>query len=126
MAPASTDIADKLDLELEIGIIVGKAGASFLTEAILLEKPFLISTYIPGQEGPNLRFLERYNLGWTCLESDRQQQLLTSIVRDPALLTEKVTSIQSYKAWNISANDSIPSIIDTLAATSPWQALKPG
>jgi UDP-N-acetylglucosamine:LPS N-acetylglucosamine transferase len=107
-------------------LIAGKAGASFLTEAIMLEKPSLITTYIPGQEGPNLRFLERYNLGWTCLEADRQQQLLTRIVRDPAPLTEKVASVQSYKAWNISANAGIPLIIDTLAATSPWQALKPG
>ena len=107
-------------------LIVGKAGASFLTEAIMLEKPSLITTYIPGQEGPNLRFLERYNLGWTCLEADRQQQLLSGIVRDPALLGEKVNSIQSYKTWNISATASIPSIIDTLAATSPWQAQKPG
>lgn len=107
-------------------IIAGKAGASFLTEAIMLEKPFLTTTYIPGQEGPNLRFLERYNLGWICLDAGKQQQLLTSIRSNPALLTEKVSSIQSYKTWNISANSSIPSIIDKLTAGSPLQAQKPG
>jgi UDP-N-acetylglucosamine:LPS N-acetylglucosamine transferase len=107
-------------------IIVGKAGASFLTEAIMLEKPFLVTTYIPGQEGPNLRFLERYNLGWICLDAGKQQQLLTSIVQNPALLAEKVSSIQSYKTWNISANASIPPIIEKLAAASPLQAQKPG
>jgi len=95
-------------------LIVGKAGASFLTEAIMLEKPFLITTYIPGQEGPTLRFLERYNLGWTCLDAGKQQQLLTGILRNPDLIVEKVSSIQTYKAWNISANAGIISLIDGL------------
>jgi processive 1,2-diacylglycerol beta-glucosyltransferase/1,2-diacylglycerol 3-beta-galactosyltransferase len=107
-------------------IIVGKAGASFLTEAIMLEKPFLITTYIPGQEGPNLRFLERYNLGWICLAANKQQQLLSSIRQNPALLAEKVSSIQSYKTWNISANASILPIIEKLAAASPLREQKPG
>lgn len=50
-------------------VIAGKAGASFMTEAFLLEKPFLVTSLIPGQETPNLRFLERHNLGWICLEA---------------------------------------------------------
>src|SRR5579883_1249100 len=95
-------------------LIVGKAGASFLTEAIMLEKPSLITTYIPGQEGPNLRFIERYNLGWTCLDARGQQKLLTRIVRNPDLIAEKVSSIQSYKQWNMSANASIPSVFNRL------------
>ncbi len=97
-------------------LIVGKAGASFLTEAIMLEKPSLITTYIPGQEGTNLRFLARYNLGWTCLDARGQQQLLARIVQNPDLIAEKVSSIQSYKTWNISANTCIPPVIDTLLA----------
>ncbi|HJT58767.1 MAG TPA: glycosyltransferase [Ktedonobacteraceae bacterium] len=100
-------------------IIVGKAGASFLTEAIMLEKPSLITTYIPGQEGPNLRFLDRYNLGWTCLDTHKQQQLLTSIMQNPALIAEKVSSIQSYKTWNIAANATIAPVIENLLAYQP-------
>src|SRR5579875_2649070 len=62
----------------------------------------------------NLRVIERYNLGWTCLDAGGQQQLLTRIVQNPHLIAEKVSSIQSYKQWNMSANASIPSVFNRL------------
>lgn len=98
-------------------VIVGKAGASFLTEAIFLEKPCIITTYIPGQEAPNLRFLEHYNLGWVCLEEEKQIQLLTQLASQPAMMAQKIASIREYKAWNIQANQAIPAIIEALLPT---------
>ncbi len=95
-------------------LIAGKAGASFLTEAFMLEKPFLVTTFIPGQEGPSLRFLERYNLGWVCLDAASQKRLLTTIASNPAMMTEKVTDIQTYKAWNMQANETFVPIIERL------------
>ena len=101
-------------------LIVGKAGASFLTEAFMLEKPFLLTTFIPGQEEPSLRFLERYNLGWVCLDAAAQKQLLTTIVSNPAMMAEKVASIQAYKAWNMQANKIFAPIIErVLLAENP-------
>lgn len=97
-------------------VIAGKAGASFLTEAFILEKPFLVTAFIPGQEEPNLAFIERYNLGWVALESALQRQLIAKIVSNPAVLAEKVSSIQAYKAWNISANANLLPIIEGLLA----------
>lgn len=100
-------------------LVVGKAGASFLTEAVMLEKPFLITAYIPGQEGPNLRFLERYNLGWTCLQPGLQVQLIAAIAHNPAMISEKVGSIRTYKTWNSSANAGIHGIIDGIVYQAP-------
>jgi UDP-N-acetylglucosamine:LPS N-acetylglucosamine transferase len=92
-------------------LIVGKAGASFISEAFMLEKPFIATTFIAGQETPNLRFIERYNLGWVCLTPAAQQVLLLALMRDPELIAAKVSSIRAYKAWNRQANQQIPAII---------------
>ena len=36
-------------------VIAGKAGASYLLEAVMLRRPFLVTNVVPGQEEPNLR-----------------------------------------------------------------------
>jgi processive 1,2-diacylglycerol beta-glucosyltransferase len=95
-------------------MIAGKAGASFICEAFTLEKPFLATAFIPGQETPNLQFIERHNLGWVCLEASAQQDLLTRIASNPAMIAEKMDGIRAYKAWNMQANQEICPIIDRL------------
>ncbi len=95
-------------------IIVGKAGASFITEAFMLEKPFLVTTLIPGQETPSLRFIERHNLGWVCLETTAQPGLLAKLAGNPGLLAEKASSIRKYRAWNTQANQAIEPLIARL------------
>lgn len=95
-------------------IIVGKAGASFVTEAFMLEKPFLVTAVIPDQETPTLAFIERHKLGWVRLEPTAQQKLLLEIAQNPELIAEKVASIQAYKTWNIQANSTIRAVIDHL------------
>ncbi len=95
-------------------VIAGKAGASFISEALMLEKPFLVTAFIPGQEAPNLQFIQRHNLGWVCLETTAQKELFASIASNPAMIAEKVDSIRAYKAWNVQANQDIGPIIDRL------------
>ena len=95
-------------------VIAGKAGASFISEAFMVEKPFLVTAFIPGQETPNLQFLERHNLGWVCLETRAQQELLSRMAGNPAMVAEKVASIRAYKAWNMQANIQIRPTIDQL------------
>lgn len=94
-----------------VDVIAGKAGASFMTEAFLLEKPFLVTSLIPGQETPNLRFLERHNLGWVCLEVVEQQKLLAKLASNSQMIAEKVDCIRAYRAWNVEANQAINSIV---------------
>ena len=97
-------------------VIAGKAGASFISEAFTLEKPFLVTSFIAGQESANLQFIEQHNLGWVCLEAGSLQALLARIAKNPALLAEKISSIRAYKAWNMQANEGIGTIIDRLLA----------
>jgi UDP-N-acetylglucosamine:LPS N-acetylglucosamine transferase len=97
-----------------VDMIAGKAGASFISEAFMLEKPFLVTAFIPGQETPNLQFIERHNLGWVCLETSAQKALVAKITSNQSLLLEKKRSIQAYKAWNLQANEHIIPLIERL------------
>src|SRR5436309_1278474 len=81
-------------------VIAGKAGASFISEAFMLEKPFLITAFIPGQETPNLQFIEQHNLGWVCLETGAQKDLLIKLASNPGMIAAKENSIRFYKSWN--------------------------
>ena len=95
-------------------VIVGKAGPNAIAEAVMLGKPFLATSFIPGQEEPNLAFLQRYNLGWVCLEVEAQRELMSRLATDPALIAEKVDSICAYRTWNLQANQHLCPVIDRL------------
>jgi UDP-N-acetylglucosamine:LPS N-acetylglucosamine transferase len=95
-------------------IVAGKAGPTFLYETIMLEKPFLATFFIPGQETLNLRFIERHNLGWVSLEPAAQQQMITRLASDPTIIAERVNSIRAFKAWNIEMNQHIYPLIEHL------------
>ena len=95
-------------------VIAGKAGASFISEAFTLEKPFIVTSFIPGQESANLPFIEQHKLGWICLEPASLQKLLADIIQNPALLTEMTASIRAYKTWNRQANEGICEVIEGL------------
>ena len=64
-------------------VIAGKAGASFITEAFILEKPFLVTALIAGQETPSLQFIERHNLGWDCLATSRTTRVACKTCKQP-------------------------------------------
>ena len=95
-------------------LISGKAGPNFLTEAVMLGKPFLATGFIPGQEQPNLAFLRRHNLGWVCLERQAQQTLVAKLVTDPSHMAETLASVQAYRAWNGRANQQIQAVMGDL------------
>jgi UDP-N-acetylglucosamine:LPS N-acetylglucosamine transferase len=98
-------------------VIIGKAGPNFIAEAVMLEKPFLATTFIPGQEAPNLAFLERHSLGWVCLEPAAHQDLIARLASDPVAVAEKVNSVRAYRAWNMQANQGIYPVIAGLGKT---------
>src|SRR5262249_382135 len=43
-------------------VVLGKAGPNTLFEAVMLGKPFIATTYIPGQEQANLAFIQSHGL----------------------------------------------------------------
>jgi processive 1,2-diacylglycerol beta-glucosyltransferase len=104
-------------------VVIGKAGPNFIAEAVMLEKPFLATSFIPGQEAPNLAFLKRHNLGWVCLEPAAQHRQIAELASNPSVLAEKVTSVRLYRAWNMQANQGTYPVIAGLISRA-WQNLR--
>ena len=104
-------------------VIAGKAGASFISEAFILEKPFIVTAFLPGQETPNLQFIERYNLGWVCPETTAQKELFIKLANNPGIIAEKIDGIRAYKAWNMQANQHIRPLIDRLLSREGMSAV---
>lgn len=96
-------------------VIMGKAGPNTLFEAVMLGKPFIATSYIPGQEQGNLAFIQRHGLGWIALQPAEQRSLLTSLLHDPGRLGAMRASVEAYRAWNAAANQRIVPLLQALA-----------
>ena len=93
-------------------VIMGKAGPNMLFEAVTLGKPFIATTYIPGQEWANLSFIQRHNLGWVALQPEEQTALLTTLTDTASdQFGEKSSAINAYQRWNAEANKCIVPLI---------------
>ena len=93
-------------------VIMGKAGPNMLFEAVTLGKPFIATTYIPGQEWANLSFIQRHNLGWVALQPKEQVTLLTRLTSTASdQFGEKLSAINAYHRWNAEANKRIVPLI---------------
>jgi len=95
-------------------IIMGKAGPNMLFESVMLGKPFIATSYIPGQEEANLPFIQRHGLGWVALQPEAQHSLLTRLIHNPDQLGAISTTINAYRQWNIEANTQIVPLIRSL------------
>jgi UDP-N-acetylglucosamine:LPS N-acetylglucosamine transferase len=97
-------------------VVLGKAGPNALLEAVALGKPFIATTYIPGQERANLAFIQAHGLGWVALEAPAQRQLLAALAANPGLLRPMEASVRRYREWNAAAVSSIPELVGRLVA----------
>jgi 1,2-diacylglycerol 3-beta-galactosyltransferase len=98
-------------------LIVGKAGPNTLIESAMLGKPFIATTYIPGQEEGNLAFIQRHGLGWVALEPREQRALVGHLSAMPTQLAEMRASVGCYRDWNAAAIQRIPAILSAVAAS---------
>ncbi len=110
--PFTKDIAQYM---AAADVIMGKAGPNMLFESVTLGKPFIASSYIPGQEEANLEFVRRHGLGWVVLEPSQQRALVAKLATSPALLDEMTATVQTYRKWNASANEEIVPLIHSLS-----------
>ena len=92
-------------------VVMGKAGPNILFESVTLGKPFIATSYIPGQEQPNLDFIRRYGLGWVALEKLGQRALLENLIHQPEQLQAARESVQRYRDWNTQAVRQIPGLV---------------
>jgi UDP-N-acetylglucosamine:LPS N-acetylglucosamine transferase len=95
-------------------VVLGKAGPNALFEAVMLGKPFVATTYIPGQERANLAFIQSHGLGWVALDAPAQRQLLAALAANPGLLRSMEASVRRYCEWNAAAVASIPELVGGL------------
>lgn len=112
-------------------VVMGKAGPNMLFEAVTLGKPFIATTYIPGQERPNLAFIERHGLGWVALTEPRRRALLARVMRsdgeDAGTLAAMRARVEAYRAWNQEAVAGIaPALGALLAARAVARSRAPG
>jgi UDP-N-acetylglucosamine:LPS N-acetylglucosamine transferase len=106
-------------------VVMGKAGPNMLFESVTLGKPFIATTYIPGQEGCNLQMIEHYDLGWVAQEPERQGNIIHDLVSNPGKLGAMTASVNAYREWNTAANQTILPIVRTLAPSSGVLEAKP-
>ncbi|HEX3642034.1 MAG TPA: glycosyltransferase [Ktedonobacteraceae bacterium] len=95
-------------------VIMGKAGPNMLFEAVTLGKPFIATSYIPGQEEVNLEFIRRHKLGWVALKIEQQQILLKKLLVNPSELQAMEATVAAYRQWNAESADLIVPIIEGL------------
>jgi UDP-N-acetylglucosamine:LPS N-acetylglucosamine transferase len=95
-------------------VIMGKAGPNMLFEAVMLGKPFIATTCIPGQEEANLEFISRHKLGWVALTSEQQCTLLAELLANRTALHEMAATVDAYRRWNAEANEAIVPVIESL------------
>jgi UDP-N-acetylglucosamine:LPS N-acetylglucosamine transferase len=100
-------------------IVMGKAGPNVLFESVTLGKPFLATSYIPGQEKANLPFIQRHGLGWVALQPHEQLALLTSLLHNPDQLSAMSATVDAYRHWNNEATRRIVPLLNTLLIPDP-------
>jgi len=102
-------------------VIMGKAGPNMLMEAVTLGKPFIATTYIPGQEEGNLQFIRRHQLGWVALSADDQIKLILELSTDTAKLASTRESVAVYRRWNSASAATIPTLIELALGRQPQE-----
>lgn len=95
-------------------VIMGKAGPNALFEAVMLNKPFIATSFIPGQERDNLSFIQRHGLGWIALRPQEQRALLCRLICQPDELRAMSSSIEAYRLWNAAANRQVCQVVRAL------------
>ncbi len=106
-------------------VIMGKAGPNMLFEAVTLGKPFIATTYIPGQEEANLAFIRQHQLGWIALTTGQQLALLQKLVTQREELQNMEASVKMYRAKNIAQTNLIVPILEQLLSVEPAAGSNP-
>jgi UDP-N-acetylglucosamine:LPS N-acetylglucosamine transferase len=95
-------------------LVMGKAGPNMLFESVTLGKPFIATTFIPGQEEVNLEFIQRHGLGWVALTAPEQRELVQNLSTDKARLGAMRETVNKYRAWNTAATEQIRALTERL------------
>ena len=99
-------------------VTMGRCSPNILFESLALGKPLIVTSYLPGQEENNMRFIERHGLGWSAIEECQLRKLVATLVTefptDRSMLNVMSTKVQRYQRMNAAANESIVPLIRAL------------
>lgn len=92
-------------------VTMGRCSPNILFESLALGKPLIATSYMPGQEEDNLRFIEQHGLGWLALENARLRVLVEELASDfsseRSMLNSMMATVQAYQRMNAEANKSL-------------------
>jgi len=66
-------------------VVVSKGGPATIMEALILDKPLIVSQYIYGQEKGNVEFVKQERLGFYIEDSRRIVEHIGALVSDPSV-----------------------------------------
>ncbi len=66
-------------------VVVSKGGPATIMEALILDKPLIVSQYIYGQEKGNVEFVKKERLGFYIEDSRRIVEHIRALVSDPSV-----------------------------------------
>jgi len=112
-------------------VTMGRCSPNILFESLALGKPLIATSYMPGQEEDNLRFIEKHGLGWLAPGSARLRAMVSTLLADfssdRSMLNTMAETVQAYQRMNAEANEAIvPSIHALLKATMIPDRMKNG
>jgi UDP-N-acetylglucosamine:LPS N-acetylglucosamine transferase len=110
--PFTPDIADYM---IAADISVGKAGPNSLFESVALNRPFVATSYLPGQEEGNLELIRIHKLGAIALKRTELQELISTLIAEHrsggALLHSMTQDLNKYRDEMRAASKPIAPII---------------
>lgn len=110
-------------------LVMGRSSPNILFESLTLGKPFIATSYLPGQEEGNLRFIEQHGLGWVAHESARLRALIGDLASDfsseSSMFSTMRATVQAYQRRNSLADESLVPHIRALLDQAKQPVLPP-
>lgn len=76
-------------------VVVSKAGPAVLGEVLAAGKPNMVAYFIPGQEEPNMRWIERMGVGRYCPTPQDARRAAEDYLTDPELRARMAAAIEA-------------------------------
>lgn len=99
-------------------LIVGKAGPNTIFEAIAVEKPFLATSHVSGQEKGNLPFIKKAQIGFVKENPKKAVNLIKELAQNPKKLEKLKLHLQKLAQIHRPAPQIIASKISHLLKNS--------
>ena len=82
-------------------IAIIKAGPGVIAEALVLKKPMLIASSLPGQERPNIHWVTKNKLGFYCYKPSLVKKRVEELLSNPVKYSKYKSRLEEYHFENI-------------------------